>query len=61
MIYGYPGLDGWEYELQVFGFNDTPAQKKFVLNAMGNDGWELVSIDSGITAYFKRRIPNATE
>jgi hypothetical protein len=35
----------WEYQLTVLGLNDTRESQE-LLNRLGRDGWELVSIAS---------------
>lgn len=51
----------WEYKTQLVGKVDLELDRitKY-LNLQGNDGWELVAVDNGVT-YFKRPIQEVEE
>lgn len=42
----------WDYLIEKMPY--TTEEKAHLLNRLGNEGWELVSIDASSNAYFKK-------
>jgi hypothetical protein len=48
---------GWEYIIVEAEEPSVAIEHEEILNNMGREGWELVSVGAGYTFYFKRRLP----
>jgi hypothetical protein len=53
-------MDRWEHTVESLKANATLDEERVLLNGLGSDGWELVSVviwrDSYTLYYLKRRV-----